>query len=78
MTLARRVDALETSLSPTQLVLRRLDEAHAFGDLESHVRSQLVEPAAEGPLDRLAPLIASRASRSSGPSAAGSTSWERT
>ena len=54
MTLARRVDALETSLSPTQLVLRWLDEAHAFGDLESYVRSQLAEPSAEGPLDRLA------------------------
>ena len=54
MTLARRVDALETSLSPTQLVLRWLDEAHAFGDLESYVRSQLAEPSFEGPLDRLA------------------------
>ena len=54
MTLARRVDALETSLTPTQLVLRWLDEAHALGDLESYVRSQLAEPSAEGPLDRLA------------------------
>jgi hypothetical protein len=54
MTLARRVAAIETSLTPTQLVLRWLDEAHAFGDLESHVRSQLAEPTAEGPLDRLA------------------------
>ena len=54
MTLARRVDAVETSLSPAQLVLRWLDEAHAFGDLESYVRSQLAEPSSEGPLDRLA------------------------
>jgi hypothetical protein len=54
MTLARRVAALETSLSPTQLVLCWLDEAHAFGDLESYVRSQLAEPSYEGPLDRLA------------------------
>src|SRR5665811_1152588 len=54
MTLARRVDSLETSLSPAQLVLRWLDEAHAFGDLESYVRSQLAEPSVEGPLDRLA------------------------
>jgi hypothetical protein len=61
MTLARRVDALETSLSPTQLVLRWLDEAHAFGDLESYVRSQLAEPSAEGPLDRLAREAASGA-----------------
>jgi hypothetical protein len=54
MTLVRRVTAVETSLSPTQLVLRWLDEAHAFGDLESYVRWQLAEPSAEGPLDRLA------------------------
>jgi hypothetical protein len=54
MTLGRRVDALETSLTPTQLVLRWLDEAHAFGDLESYVRWQLAEPSFEGPLDRLA------------------------
>jgi hypothetical protein len=54
MTLARRLDTAETLLTPTQLVLRWLDEAHAFGDLESYVRSQLAEPAAEGPLDRLA------------------------
>jgi hypothetical protein len=54
MTLARRVDAVETSLSPAQLVLRWLDEAHAFGDLESYVRSRLAEPPSEGPLDRLA------------------------
>jgi hypothetical protein len=54
VTLARRVAAIEASLSPTQLVLRWLDEAHAFVDLESYVRSQLAEPSAEGPLDRLA------------------------
>jgi hypothetical protein len=61
MTLTRRITAIETSLSPTQLVLRWLDEAHAFGDLESYVRSQLAEPAAEGPLDRLAREAASGA-----------------
>jgi len=61
MTLARRVTAIETSLSPTQLVLRWLDEAHAFGDLESYVRSQLAEPSSEGPLDRLAREAASGA-----------------
>ena len=54
MTLARRVRAIETAITPTQLVLRWLDEAHAFGDLESYVRAQLAEPSAEGPLDRLA------------------------
>jgi hypothetical protein len=54
VTAERRLAALETSLTPTQLVLRWLDEAHAFGDLESYVRSQLAEPSLEGPLDRLA------------------------
>jgi hypothetical protein len=54
MTLARRVDALETTLTPTQLVLRWLDEAHAFGDLESYVRSLVVQSVLDGPLDRLA------------------------
>jgi hypothetical protein len=53
VTLARRVSAIETGLSPTQLVLRWLDEAHAFGDLESYVRSLLTESSPEGPLDRL-------------------------
>jgi hypothetical protein len=61
VTLARRVAALEASLSPTQLVLRWLDEAHAFGDLESYVRAQLADPSAEGPLDRLAREAASGA-----------------
>ena len=54
MTLTRRITAIETSLTPTQLILRWLDEAHAFGDLESYVRSHLVEPSSEGPLDQLA------------------------
>ena len=61
MTLVRRLAAAETSLTPTQLVLRWLDEAHAFGDLESYVRSQLAEPSVEGPLDRLAREAASGA-----------------
>jgi hypothetical protein len=54
VTAERRLRAVEASLTPTQLVLRWLDEAHAFGDLESYVRSQLAESSVEGPLDRLA------------------------
>jgi hypothetical protein len=54
VTAERRIARLETSLTPTQLVLRWLDEAHAFGDLESYVRWQLAEPSFEGPLDHLA------------------------
>src|ERR1035437_7562272 len=64
MTLTRRITAIETSLSPTKLVHRWLDEAHALGDLESYVRSQLAEPSMEGPLDRLAQEAASGARES--------------
>jgi hypothetical protein len=53
VTAERRLARLESALTPTELVLRWLDEAHAFGDLESYVRWQLAEPSAEGPLDRL-------------------------
>jgi hypothetical protein len=54
MTLKRRLDAVETLLSPTQLVLRWLAEAHAFGDIESYVASLLAEDPLVAPLDRLA------------------------
>jgi hypothetical protein len=54
MTLKRRLDAVETSLSPTQLVLRWLAEAHAFGDIESYVASLLAKDPPVAPLDRLA------------------------
>lgn len=54
MTLARRLAVLETALSPTELILRWLQEAHDFGDIESYTRSLLGEPSPEGPLDRLA------------------------
>jgi hypothetical protein len=53
MTLARRVAAVEAALTPTQLVLRWLDEAHAFGDLKSYVRSLLDVRADDLPLNRL-------------------------
>jgi len=54
MTLSRRVAAIETSLTPTQLVLRWLVEAHSFGDIESYVASLLAEDPPVAPLDRLA------------------------
>jgi hypothetical protein len=54
MTLKRRLDAVETSLCPTQLVLRWLAEAHAFGDIEPYVASLLSEEPPVAPLDRLA------------------------
>ena len=53
MTLARKVAAIEAALTPTQLVVRWLDEAHAFADVESYVRSLLDAEPRELPLDRL-------------------------
>jgi hypothetical protein len=54
MTLSRRLAKVEEGLSPTQLVLRWLAEAHAFGDMESYVASLLAEDPPVAPLDRLA------------------------
>jgi hypothetical protein len=53
MTLERRLARLKDSLSPTQLVLRWLEEAHACGSLEAYVRSILDLPSDRQPLDRL-------------------------
>ena len=53
MSLARRLDALDASLTPTGLVLRWLAEAHAFGDIEPYVASILDLPGDEQPIDRL-------------------------
>ena len=54
MTLSRRVAKVEEALSPTQLVLRWLAEAHSFGDLEPYVASLLSQDPPVAPLDRLA------------------------
>jgi hypothetical protein len=54
MTLSRRVAKLEEALSPTQLVLRWLSEAHAFGDIPAYVASLLEKDPPVAPLDRLA------------------------
>jgi hypothetical protein len=44
MSHSRRLTALETSLSPTQLVVRWLAEARSFGDVESWARSLVTDP----------------------------------
>lgn len=54
MTLARRLEKLEIGLTPTQLVLRWLAEAHAHGSLTEYVGALLDEPPATFPLNRLA------------------------
>lgn len=72
MTLARRLDALESSLTPTQLVLRWLDEAHAHGSLEVALAAVIDVPPEDLPLNRLwreAAASARAAARSRGPDA---------
>src|SRR5450756_1781911 len=54
MTLSRRLAAVETSLSPTQLVVAWIAEAHSFGNVESYVASLLAQDPPVAPLDRLA------------------------
>jgi hypothetical protein len=54
MTLDRRLAKIDETLSPTQLVLRWLAEAHGFGDLEPYVGSLLAQDPPMAPLDRLA------------------------
>jgi hypothetical protein len=54
MTLKRRLDAIEPSLSPTQLVLRWLAEAHTYDDVPAYVISLLTQEPPVAPLDRLA------------------------
>jgi len=54
MTAERRLAKIEEALSPTQLVLRWLAEAHAYGDIEPYVASFLEQDPPVAPLDRLA------------------------
>jgi hypothetical protein len=54
MTIARRLASVEATLSPTELIVRWLDEAHAYGDIVTHARAMLEAESAETPLDRLA------------------------
>ena len=52
-TAAARLAAIEAGLTPTQLVVRWLDEAHAYGSLDAYVPSLLDGPDEDFPLDRL-------------------------
>lgn len=54
MTTAMRLAKLEAALSPTELVLRWLDEAHAYDDLGSYTASLLDADPSTFPMDRLA------------------------
>ena len=54
MTLDRRLAKIDEALTPTQLVLRWLAEAHTYGDLVPYVNSLLAQDPPVAPLDRLA------------------------
>ena len=53
MTVARRLDALETSLMPTGRVIAWLEEAHAYGSLSAYVAYLVDQPAEAFPINRL-------------------------
>jgi hypothetical protein len=53
MTLARRLESVEASRSPAELVVGWLDEAHAFDDLATYSRWLLDQPDDVHPVDRL-------------------------
>ncbi len=54
MTAERRLAALEASLSPTELVLRWLAEAHAYDDFKTYTETLFDEDPSDLPMDRLA------------------------
>jgi hypothetical protein len=49
----RRLASVETALSPTQLVLRWLEEAHRYDDMTAYMRSLVDRPLGDFPMDRL-------------------------
>jgi hypothetical protein len=53
MTFDRRLARIDQTLTPTQLVLRWLAEAHAYESLEAYVSSILDAPGDQQPIDRL-------------------------
>jgi hypothetical protein len=64
MTTERRLEALDAALTPTERVVRWLNEAHAYGGLEAYVRSLVADPTVVQPIDQLARAAAEGAKRS--------------
>jgi hypothetical protein len=50
---ARRLASVEAALTPTQLVLRWLEEIHRYGDMPSYMQSLIDLPIGDLPMDRL-------------------------
>ncbi len=53
MTVETRLAKVEAALTPTQLVLRWIEEIHAHGDMSSYLRSLLDRSIGDYPMDRL-------------------------
>lgn len=53
MTVTRRLAAIEETLTPTQSVLRWLNEAHAYGSLEAYAVGTLDQVQDQWPANRL-------------------------
>ena len=49
----RRVEKLETGLTPKQVILLWLQEAHAFNTIEEYVRHLKTQPDSTWPIDKL-------------------------
>ena len=49
----RRVEKLETGLTPKQAILLWLQEAHAFNTIEAYVRHLKTQPDSAWPIDKL-------------------------
>lgn len=53
MTVEGRLAKVEAALSPTQLVLRWIEEIHAYDDMSSYLHSLAQRPVGDFPMDRL-------------------------
>ena len=53
MTVEARLGEVEAVLTPTQLVVRWIDEIHAYDDMSAYLRSLTERPLGDYPLDRL-------------------------
>jgi hypothetical protein len=53
VTVEGRLAKIEAALSPTQLVLRWLEEMHAYDDMSAYMRSLADRPNGDFPMDRL-------------------------
>jgi hypothetical protein len=53
VTIEARLAKVEAALTPTQLVVRWIEEIHAYDDMAAYLRSLIERPVGDYPLDRL-------------------------